>query len=232
MNRHFHFLLFVAAVFATPLFLGCNRSEQPTAQQLTPQPDESVAKVQETQARLPVGKVAATSVTASKPTIEVSPAQPKSVLPSKDAAPNSVCETFLNLLKNGNRVAAENLLTRTALAVTSRAKLELEPIGSASAKYELGEPMYATNKQKLAHVECRVKDRVDGENIDSELVWMLRRQKEGWRISGILIQLEADKPKDLLSFENISDVVKIKNSLGSENTPETRQARVDDSDVR
>ncbi len=166
------------------------------------------------QARL--AKTETTSVTPSSPTIETSPAKRKSDLPPRDAAPDVVCRAFLDLLRSDKRLAAENLLTRSALAVTGRADLRLEPLGSDAAKYELGQPQYATNKQVLAQVVCKITDEIDGEKFESDLTWMVRKQNEGWRISGIMIQLEADQPQDLLSFENYDDVLKIKSSLSDE----------------
>jgi len=169
-----------------------------------------------------------TSVAASKPTIETSPADPKSDLPPQNAPPDVVCQTFLALLQSNKRMAAENLLTRTALAVTGRADLQLEPLGSHLAKYELAEPLYATNKLELAQVACKVIDVIDGERTESELTWLVRRQNEGWRISGIMLQLEADKPQDLLSFENYNDVLKIKSSLVGDDSGGERQASAAD----
>ena len=213
-HKKFNFAFSVAFVFLLmPGFYGCNSEtpDEPAASSLNElQPAQK--ETEET-----------TSVSA-KPTIESSPAAPKSVLPPKDADPEIVCKAFLALLQKGNRVAAENLLTRSALAVTGRADLQLEPIGTESATYELGAPLYATNKQKLAQVACKIVDVVDGEKSESELTWLVRKQKEGWRISGILLQMEANQPQDLLSFENYNDVLKIKSSLVGDDSGGQRQA--------
>ena len=190
-----------ALVLALLLTTGC-QNEEPVAKQPTAQPPSEEVSPPKTR-----------TVTASKPTIEQSPAEPKSDIPDQEAEPHVVCQAFLDLLKNDNRVAAENLLTRTALAVIGRADLQLEPLGTPKAKYKLGSPMYATNKQKLAQVSFTISDFVDGESVKSDFTWMLRRQKEGWRISGIILATEPGEPQDLLSFENYDDVLQIKSSL-------------------
>lgn len=173
----------------------------------------------------------ATSVSPSGENTESSPAEIASKLPAADALPDEVCERFLDLLQSGNRLSAENLLTRTALAITGKADLKLEPLGGPMAKYKLAKPMYATTKQKLAQVECTVIDELDGKAFETSLTWMLSKQNEGWRISGMIVQFEEDQPLDLLSFENFDDVRKIKNTIGTENVTVEKQADAKNSDL-
>ena len=42
------------------------------------------------------------------------------------------------------------------------------------------------------------------------MTWVVRRNKKFWRISGVMLQLEKDAKIDLLSFENLADVRRIK----------------------
>ncbi len=174
----------------------------------------------------------ATSVTASNQNTESSPAVADTKLPPADAAPNEVCRRFLELLQSGNRLSAENLLTRTALTITGRAELKLEPLGGPTATYELAEPMYATNKEELAQVDCKIVDSIDGEPSEWSLTWIVRKRSEGWRISGMMFQFETGVPPDLLSFENYDDVLKIKNSIGVDNVSVERQAEAGSSNLK
>lgn len=157
-----------------------------------------------------------TSIPPSNAQTVASPAESTAKLPSRDAAPDLVCQRFMVLLQNGNRVTAEKLLTRTAFTVTSQADWQIPPVGGTAAKFEMGTVRYATTKMKLAQAECRVIDSIDGNTETSEITWMLRRKREGWRIFGMLVQLYEDKPKDLISFENPSDVAMIKETLDSQ----------------
>ena len=178
------------------------------------------------------GELEATSVTASNQNTESSPAEADSKLLPANASPVEVCQRFLELLQAGNRLSAENLLTRSALAVTGRAELKLEPLGGPTAKYNLAEPLYATNKQKLAQVACTVVESENGETFKTSLTWIVRKRNEGWRISGMMIQLEEGLPPDFLSFENYDDVLKIKGSIDSQEVSTTRQAEASESNLK
>ena len=197
-------LLTLLAALSTTSFLGC--SETPTASKTNPLvPNSSQAAEPET-----------TSVPATKSTSIGSPAATVADLPDKNAAPEVVCLEFMTLLQQGNRLTAEKLLTRTAFTVTTRADWQLPPIGSSSAEYEIGEVRFATIKQKLAQVDCKVVDKVDGKKEKFDVTWMVRRKKEGWRISGMLIEIDDAETRDLVSFENPADVAMIKESLDSD----------------
>ena len=146
---------------------------------------------------------------------------------SLDDTPEDVCQNFMNFLRDGKRIDAENLLTRTALTVTGRAGLQLEPMGGPTATYTVNDVRFATNKAKLAQVECSIVETIDGETYEMDVTWLARKQSNGWRISGVMLELESGNVKDLLSFENMQDVTKIKNIAGSEVLDEdpTRQAK-------
>lgn len=169
------------------------------------------------------GEPEATSVTPTTQSTESSPAVSESKLPPADATPTEVCRRFLELLQSGNRLSAENLLTRTALAMTGRAELKLEQLGGPTAKYELAEPMYATNKEELAQVACRIVESADGTISESSLTWIVRKRSEGWRISGVVVQFEEGWSPDLLSFENYEDVLRIKSAINGDDAA-VRQA--------
>lgn len=173
------------------------------------------------------------SVAVAKTTNLASPATSPSELPSPDSDPAQVCERFLKLLQSGNRIGAENLLTRTALTATTAAGLKLEPMGGPTSTYRIGDVRYATNQQKLAHVDTYVVDQIEGEAIEMEVTWQLHKHGHGWRISGVMLEIEGGSTKDLLSLENKHDVAKLQSLAGVEELEqtETRQAKAltDDS---
>ena len=174
------------------------------------------------------------SVTPTKSSDSTSPASVSNT-PAPEATPKQVCERFMKLMRSGNRIAAENLLTRTALTVTTQAGLQLEPMGGPTATYNVGDVSYATTKQRLAQVECSIVDNVDGEEYEMNVTWLVRKQAMGWRISGVMLELEPGQVPDLLSFENIQDVNKIKNLAGEEAIQDldtTRQADASTSSIK
>ena len=121
---------------------------------------------------------------------------------------------------------AENLLTRSALTTTSKAGLQLEPMGGPSADYEVKSTRFATIERKLAQVDCDVVELVEGNEVRTQVTWLLRKQNMGWRVAGLLVSVQPGDPHDLLSFENSSDVERIKSLAASESFGDldTRQA--------
>ena len=188
--------------------------------------DNSSDPSAETQTTPSVKKSQTTSVTPSKSDVETSPAAASNELPPVDSTPAEVCQRFMELLKSGNRTSAENLLTRTALTATTKAGLQLEPMGGPTARYEIGQTRFATTKNELAQVECGIVEQIDGQEIRSDVTWQVRKQSRGWRVSGLVVQFAEGQAKDLLSFENLQDVEKIKSLASGEvaEDPETRQA--------
>lgn len=170
---------------------------------------------------------ATNSVAVAKTTNLASPATSANLDNDSNSTPDQVCQRFLNQLQSGNRIGAENLLTRTALTTTGKAGLKLEPMGGPNSTYRVGEVRYATNKQKLAHVDTYVIDQVDGQPFEMEVTWQLHKHGAGWRISGVMLELEEGKAKDLLSLENKYDVAKLQSLAGVEvlDQTETRQAK-------
>ena len=175
-----------------------------------------------------------TSVAVEKVNNFTSPAE-ASKDASTDATPDGVCRKFMKLLQSGNRISAENLLTRTALTVTTRAGLQLEPMGGPNSIFKVNQVAYATNKHKLAQVQCTVLDNVDGESYEMDMAWLVRKYSTGWRISGVMLELEPGKAMDLLSFENVRDVNKIKALAGAEVIDiddQSRHAKSQDSAIK
>jgi hypothetical protein len=209
---------FVAIGFILAIgFIGCS-SETDVA-------STSSNQVGSTQTTPAAEKPVTTSVAISRPEAGVSPAVNSTDLPVPEASPAEVCRVFMELLKTGNRVSAENLLTRAALTATTKAGLQLEPIGGATARYEMGMIRYATIQNELAQVDCTVIDQIDGAEVKSEVTWLVRKQNLGWRVAGLLVDVDNSSSKDLLSFESLHDVAKIKSlAAGEAISEQSRQA--------
>lgn len=147
-----------------------------------------------------------------------------------DLGPAEACERFMSLLQSGQRIGAENMLTRVALTITKKADLNLEPIGGEDATFKIGDVRSATIKNKLAYVDCVVSSKIDGLTEELKLTWLVRKQGTGWRISGVMLPAENEASPDLLSFENIVDVTRMRNWVSSDVIegdlpPESRQAK-------
>ena len=186
-------LLLLALVFTGISTFGCGWTEQPVAVEnpTTVAPNVAAKKTE-------------TVIAANESQVE-SPAKNPVKLPEVDASPESVCEIFMQYLNSGNRVKAERLLSSTALSTTAKAGLYLQPIGGKNAKVKIKPAVYATNKQRLAQVECVVTEVEDGKEVSDELTWLVRKSKSGWRILGFMLR-DDNGVEDFLSFENVRDV--------------------------
>ena len=201
---------------------GCTGTQDPPAEPAADTAEPATADVSESKT---------TTVIVTPGGVAESPAAPLK-LPAKETSPETICHLFVRYLSTGNRSMAEQMLTPSALTTTSRAELQLEPVGGPSAVYEMDTPRYATNKKKLCQIDCSIVDEMDGEAVTTELTWICRMQKDGWRIAGMMVEVTPDQPKDYLSFENVEDVTRIKNSLIDNTFSEIRNAAQDDDSTR
>jgi len=149
---------------------------------------------------------------------ESSPAVDLNAELETSAGPEEVCQRFLQCLQAGERRAAEKLLTQRALTCTKRAELSLESPGGPQAVFAVEGARYATNKRELATVDCRVTEERYGQQVDSTISWLLRLEPAGWRICGMILDLEQGDSLDFLSFENVADVERIKASLAEDSS--------------
>ncbi len=127
-----------------------------------------------------------------------------------DSPPELVCHCFIDRLQHGNLLKAEKMLTQKAMQYIRECNLELSAPGGPDATYRYLTPEYATSQQKVAFVPCVVVENGDTQ----EFSLMLKRGEFGWKIAGMLMQM--DKSKDLFSFENPNDVARIKAMIGSD----------------
>lgn len=184
---------------------------------------ESVAPPKTTTAQKSVPRT--NSVATDTTLVRQSPAAPATDVDEMTATPERVCKHFMERLQQGDRIGAENLLTRAALSTTTRANLRLEPVGSPAAKYKIMPARYATTQHRLAQVDCRIVDTIDGQPSETGITWLARRQSSGWRISGIMVDFESGQGRDLLSFESVDDVATIKMLASGEAIEESDASR-------
>ncbi len=137
-----------------------------------------------------------------------------------ESSAEDVCREFLRLLENGERFEARQLLTDQAQLATERANLELDAPGGGAMTFEVSGARYATGERQIALVDCHFRDPVDPD-ARMTLTWTMRRQENGWKIAGMLVD-PGGGALDLLSFENASDLARIHQSVDgdAQNLPE------------
>jgi hypothetical protein len=111
-------------------------------------------------------------------------------------------------VKNAEDDKANSMLTKLALAETAKMNMVVAPPGSESATFEVGEvELLSEGAEQGAHVASKWTDLGDdGQPHTDDIVWMLRKEPEGWRIAGMATTVFEDEPPLLLNFEDPQDM--------------------------
>lgn len=120
--------------------------------------------------------------------------------------PTDAIQTFLEAIRTGDDKAADLMLTEVARVKTKEADLHVAPPGSKTAKFAVGRHNI---NGKEAHVESTWTDMdEEGKPQTDEIVWILRKEPEGWRISGMATELFPGEEPLVLNFENPDEMMK------------------------
>jgi hypothetical protein len=127
-------------------------------------------------------------------------------LPVADTSkPNAVVAAFLDALRDGNDEVAKALLTTIARRETQEHELTVQPPGSPSARYEIGEVKHVKGG---VHVNSSWSESDEsGEQSTYEIVWVLRQEDIGWRVAGMATAVNPAKPPVYLNFEDVPDLL-------------------------
>ncbi|HEX5444431.1 MAG TPA: hypothetical protein VFW87_11400 [Pirellulales bacterium] len=122
--------------------------------------------------------------------------------------PEATVSAFLNAIKSGDQDTANAMLTSLAREKTAEQDMGLAPTESDTATFKIGDvELPPEGDGMLAHVASKWTDiGEDGQPITDEILWALRREKEGWRIGGMATQVFDDQPPVVLDFENPEDM--------------------------
>ena len=143
---------------------------------------------------------------------DLSPATHEFNMPTTDAAPEVVCQQFVELLNLELPNYFELLMTPAALNVANRNNFHLPPIASANSPFTVEPPVFSSIRQKICFVSCQF-EAMSPQDDQQNITFMMRKNKSGWRIAGMMVETEESEFGNLLSFENSTDVKQIKQSL-------------------
>jgi hypothetical protein len=131
-----------------------------------------------------------------------------SVQVAETAPPHQVVQTFLDAMKQGDIATKASLLTQKAREETARENFEINPQSAANAQYEVKPAEYLPENPDGAHVTSIWTETYPDGTIKYDVVWVLRRKAEGWRIAGMAIELVPGQPPAFLNFEDAADMAK------------------------
>ncbi|WP_146391038.1 hypothetical protein [Allorhodopirellula solitaria] len=154
--------------------------------------------------------------------------------PEQASEAEAVVSHFLDRIRRGGENHnAMSLLTDRAQSELQRIGQVVQPIGSPDAQFEVtrstpmpidtndaGEPVTG----RLVH--CIWTEPAAAEETDEtasgpqtyQVVWSVMKQSDGWKISGLVLEMSPEEPPMVLDFENGEQMAKI---LGGEPAEQT-----------
>ncbi len=125
----------------------------------------------------------------------------------KSNGPARATHEFLEAVRTGNDEKAAMMMTATAREKTAELEMEVAPTGSDTAQFKVGEvrPM---GEGRVAVASSWSDLDANSKRQTDEMVWMLRKSPEGWRIAGVAAEVFEGEPPLLLDFENPQEMLK------------------------
>jgi hypothetical protein len=145
---------------------------------------------------------------------------PAAVLPvTPDSTPEKVVTEFLNAMKTGNDGVAAGLLTATAREETAKHSLAVQPPGSPTAEYEISEGQLSEDDETVAQVGCLWTEKdPQGADHTEEVVWVLKKVQEGWRVFGMATQMPTRQEPVFFNFEDPAEMTTLMEEISKEMT--------------
>jgi len=130
---------------------------------------------------------------------------------------------FLDALRTGDDEKATILLTELARRETVDPEKGITPPASDTARFEVGAVEYLSNDG--ARVACTWTDVDDqGQQQTNELLCLVRREGETWRVAGMAYTAFPGEPPVLLNFEDREDLAQKRRLLWEEKRRRAGQA--------
>lgn len=142
---------------------------------------------------------------------------------SQGPGPDVVVREFLEAVRTGKDQVAGSLLTKVAHQKTKEMDLLVSPPGSDTASFTVGEfEVEADGTAQVASTWTDVGD--DGKPNSDTIIWVLKREPEGWRVSGMATKVFDDRPPLVLNFEDPADMIRKQEETTAEMTRRTQAA--------
>ena len=124
-----------------------------------------------------------------------------------DATPDQVVTVFLDAMRSADAPTIEALLTAKAREETIRHQMPVEPVAAPHAQFQVAAPQYLPMNPNGAHVQAQWVESDGTDTYTHSVIWVLRRQADGWRIAGFAIELIPGQGPQFLNFEDPADML-------------------------
>ena len=135
---------------------------------------------------------------------------PQPIAVPASATPDQVVTVFLNALRTGDSPTTESLLTAKAREELEKHSMSVDVQSAPNATYQIRSAEVLAENPSGAHVSSVWTEKFDDGDEIYEIVWVLRRQSEGWRVAGMAMQLIPEQQPQFLNFENPEDMLRKK----------------------
>ena len=120
--------------------------------------------------------------------------------------PEAAVTAFLEAVRTGDDELACAMLTALARRKTEESDMVVSPPGSDTAKFQVRGTELLGSRARVA--SCWTDLDTDGQPHTDEIVWILRQQPEGWRISGMEARVTLDQNPIELNFEDPAEMLR------------------------
>lgn len=129
-------------------------------------------------------------------------------IPVAAPSPTEIVSQFLDRVRRGGEDPDANaLLTKLAQQEMTRIGRPLQFPGSPDTRFEVESAYPVPNQEYTAWVPTVLSEPTEnGQEIRYEVVWTVRRESEGWRISGFTMDQGAGLEPMEIDFENGSEM--------------------------
>jgi hypothetical protein len=130
------------------------------------------------------------------------------------AAPADAVGKFLTAICSADQNTMFAMLTDEARAALKAHNMSPQLPSSGTTSFELGEIEMVEGG---AHVMTKWYDQMeDGSRDTTEVLWMLRQEKPGWRVAGMAMRVYDDQPAVILNFEDPDDMTRVLDLIAQE----------------
>ncbi len=147
-----------------------------------------------------------TTATATTSTTTPGSTAPASVVENgASTEAGEVVALFLDGLRRGDEKAANGVLTTLAQESVAKTDFAIDPVGTKDGRYTIGRVVFVDEAKSMGLVECVWSEPSPDPTqpaLEMEIVCEVRKEPQGWRISGMMLKAKDKEETFVLDFED------------------------------
>ncbi|GAB4138948.1 hypothetical protein [Thermopirellula anaerolimosa] len=122
--------------------------------------------------------------------------------------PVSATKVFLEAVRTGDDEKVVAMFTELARQQAGELNRQFAPVGSDTARYEVSDKVEFVAEDGARVMSTWTDLGADGKPRSDDIMWMLRKEADGWRIAGMAAVIFPGEPPLLLDFENMKETLR------------------------